>query len=349
MLRYVSVFSVVTLLPAGLLLCASTFGGFWVMPPLLILGVISHICDELFENRPDAPIERMFQNLLPILLALLHFPLLAAAIWSITYQPFSILEKLALLSGYMLYFAHVSNAVAHELIHRTKRLQFMLGKWMFISILFGHHTSSHRLIHHPYVATRYDPNTARYGENFYRFFARSWKGSFLAGLGAENERLGYPAESRAVDVANPYFTYILGSFLCMGLVAGIGEWAALFVYILLASLAQVGLLMTDYTQHYGLARTEGADGKFPPIAPHHSWNAPHWFTRNLTLNAPLHSDHHAKPAKPYTDLRSYGPEDAPLLPYSPGIMSILALYPPRWRKVMHPRVATWAMQHRNSA
>lgn len=348
MLRFVSVISVVTLLPAGALLYASTHGGLWVLPPLVILGMISHICDELFENRPDAPIERLFQNSLPILLALLHFILLGTAIWSLTAQPFSLLEKTALFTGYTLYFAHVSNAVGHELIHRRTRLQFTLGKWVFISILFGHHTSAHRYIHHPYVATKYDPNTARYGESFYRFFIRAWRGSFLAGLGAENERLGYAADSRAVDIANPYFTYILGSFLCMGLVAGLAGWTALLIYLLLAFISQAGLLMTDYTQHYGLMRTEGPDGKFPPIAPHHSWNAPHWFTRNLTLNAPLHSDHHAKPAKPYTDLQTVGPDRAPQLPYSPGIMSMLALHPRRWRKVMHPRVAAWALHHRNT-
>jgi alkane 1-monooxygenase len=348
MLRYVSVFSVVTLLPAVLLLCSSTFGGFWTLTPLLLLGIISHICDELFESSPNAPVERLFQNLLPIALALLHFVLLAVAIWSITYQPFSFAEKTALLFGYALYFSHVSNAVGHELIHRRKRFQFTLGKWLFISILFGHHASSHRLIHHPYVATRYDPNTARFNENFYRFYVRAWRGSFLAGLGAENERLGYQANSRAVDVANPYFTYILGSFLCMGLAAGIAGWFGLAVYLVLAFLSQAGLLLTDYTQHYGLMRTEGNDGKFPPIAPHHSWNSQHWFTRNLTLNAPLHSDHHAKPAKPFTELQTHCAQTAPQLPYSPGIMSVIALYPPRWRKVMHPLISDWNTRHNRS-
>jgi alkane 1-monooxygenase len=272
--------------------------------------------------------------------------MLGCAVWALTYQPFSTPTKVALFAGNALYFAHVSNAVGHELIHRTKKFQFLLGKWVFISILFGHHTSSHRLIHHTYVATRYDPNTARYNENFYRFFARAWRGSFRAGLGAENQRLGLDPSSQAVGVENPYFTYIVGGFLFLGIAASLAGWTGLLVYFGLAFLAQVGLLLTDYTQHYGLTRSEAADGSFPPIAPHHSWNAPYWLTRHLTLNAPLHSDHHAKPARPYAELQTHPQEVAPQLPYSPGIMSIIALYPARWRKVMHPRVAAWAMQHR---
>jgi len=347
MLRYVSVFSVVTLLPAGLLLCASTFGGFWTAFPIVILSVVSHIADELFENRPDTQIEHLFKNTLPLFLALLHFVLLVTAVWSLAYQPFTLPTKFALFVGYAIYFAHVSNAVGHELIHRTRRFPYALGKWLFISILFGHHASSHRLIHHPYVATRYDPNTARYNENFYWFFVRAWRGSFLAGLSAENERLGHDVGSRAVAIKNPYFTYILGSFLCLGLIASLAGWVAFAIYLALAFTSQAGLLVTDYVQHYGLTRSEGPDGKFPPVAPHHSWNSPHWFTRNLTLNAPLHSDHHSKPNRPYTDLQIHSKETAPQLPYSPGIMSVLALYPPRWRKVMHPLVAKWAMRHRN--
>ncbi len=316
------------------------------MAPLLILGMVNHLVDALFDDVADAAIERIFQAALPIALACLHFVLLATCVWTLVYQPLGIASKFALFFAYTLYFAHVSNAVGHELIHRTKKLPFNLGKWLFISILFGHHTSSHRLIHHPYVATRYDPNTARYGENFYRFFWRAWRGSFLAGLGAENQRLGYPPNSRAVDVKNPYFTYIIGAFAFMALAAAFAGWSGLLIYLTLAFSAQAGLLLTDYTQHYGLTRPEAADGTFPPIAPHHSWNAPHWFTRKLTLNAPLHSDHHAKPARPFTELQTHPQETAPQLPYSPGIMSMIALHPPRWRKIMHPRVAEWAMRHR---
>lgn len=344
--RYLSAFAFITLLPTFLLALAAVKGGLWPLLPLVLLGGLNHLIDGLFENRPDSQSERKLANILPVILAFCHFTLLAMAVWSLALKPDPLTTKIPLFLAFGLYFATVSNANGHELIHRRSRFAFTLGKWIFISHLFGHHTSAHRLVHHPYVATRYDPNTARYNESFYTFFARAWRGSFLMGLSAENTRRGFPPHSREVDFSNPYFTYILGGVIFLGLATAFGGWKGFTLYLGLALMAQSGLLLTDYVQHYGLTRSEGQDGRFDPIAPHHSWNAPHWFTRNLTLNAPLHSDHHAKPARPYTELQNHPAEVAPQLPYSPGIMSIIALNPIHWRRIMNPKVAEWAMRHR---
>lgn len=54
-----------------------------------------------------------------------------------------------------------------------------------MTLLFGHHTSAHRLVHHRHVATPSDLNTARLGESFWHFFPRALVGSFRAGLAAE--------------------------------------------------------------------------------------------------------------------------------------------------------------------
>ncbi|WP_069299627.1 alkane 1-monooxygenase [Neptunicoccus sediminis] len=346
--RHLSAFALVTLLPTVLLVIAAQRGGLWPLLPLFLLAGVNHLIDGLFENRPDSPVERALSDLLPVILALCHFALLALAIHALAIKTGPLTTKLPLFLAFGLYFATVSNATGHELIHRRQRLPFLLGKWIFISHLFGHHTSAHRLVHHPFVATRFDPNTARYNESFYTFYRRAWRGSFRAGLSAENTRRGLPAESRRIDLSNPYFTYITGGILFLTLAALAAGWAGLITYFGLAIMAQGGLLLTDYVQHYGLTRSEGEDGRLMPIAPHHSWNAPHWFTRNLTLNAPLHSDHHAKPARPYTELENHPAEIAPQLPYSPGIMSVIALNPIRWRRIMNPKVAEWAMRHRKN-
>jgi alkane 1-monooxygenase len=333
--------AVVTLLPTVLLVCASLWGGLWTLAPILLISTIGHTLDALFET-PNSDADHLrFEYIFPITLGFMNFAMLGLAVWALSSQPFALPTKITLLMGYTLYFSHVSNAAGHELIHRSDRLSFTLGKWIFISLLFGHHTSAHRLIHHRYVATRFDPNTARYGETFYRFFARAWRGSFRAGLSAENIRLGQAAESRQISTANPYFFYITGSFALLGISTVCAGPMGLIFHITLAFLSQVGLLLTNYTQHYGLTRSQSKDGTFAPVAPQHSWNAPHWFARNLTLNAPLHSDHHAKPSRCFAQLQNHAPHAAPRLPYSPEIMSTLALFPRRWRKVMHPRVAKW--------
>lgn len=337
-------FFAVTLIPAALLAAGSLLGGWWAGLALIAMTAANQLADAAFDQMTEGRAGNWVGTALPILLAVLHFALLPLSIWAIALSDHDYATRIALFLAFGFYFGSVSNAVGHELIHRTSRVQFQVGKWIFISHLFGHHTSAHRLIHHPYVATRFDPNTARFNENFYRFFARAWKGSFRAGLAAENARRGLPDNSRAVGFDNPYFLYICGAALFLGIAAGFGGIPGLITYLGLAIMAQGGLLLTDYVQHYGLSRQQDANGRFEPVGALHSWNAPHWFTRNLTLNAPLHSHHHARPAHRFTELVM--DTDAPQLPYSPGLMAVIALNPARWRRVMNPRVAQAELMRR---
>ena len=242
-------------------------------------------------------------------------------------------EKLALFLSAGWFFGQVSNSNAHELIHRSSRLLHRLGKWVYISLLFGHHTSAHPLVHHVHVATDKDPNSAKLGQSYYRFLPRAWIGSFRAGLAAESARLARAGKPRW---QHPYVTYVGGALGLLGL-AGLafGPAAPLWM-IALCFFAQSQLMLSDYVQHYGLRRALREDGKPEPVGPAHSWNTPHWFTSSLMLNAPRHSDHHAHPARPYPALRLT--DDMPTLPRSLPVMGALALSPTLWRRVMDPRV-----------
>jgi alkane 1-monooxygenase len=104
--------------------------------------------------------------------------------------------------------------------------------------------------------------------------------------------------------------------------------------------AQTQLLLSDYVQHYGLRRAE-VNGRAEPVGPQHSWNAPNPFSSALMLNAPRHSDHHARPARPYPGLE-LNRETMPILPYSLPMMAVIALVPPLWRRVMDKRARSWA-------
>jgi alkane 1-monooxygenase len=92
--------------------------------------------------------------------------------------------------------------------------------------------------------------------------------------------------------------------------------------------------MSDYVQHYGLTRKVGPDCKPAAVAPQHSWNAPHWFSALVMLNAARHSDHHAHPARVFPALGL--PQNGAVLPHSLAVMGFMALAPRRWRAVMHP-------------
>ena len=160
----------------------------------------------------------------------------------------------------------------------------MPGKWIFSSLLFGHHTSAHRLVHHVHVATPDDPNSAEQGDSFFAFAPRAWFGSFVAGWRAENQL----RSDKKAALFHPYLMYIGGAVLGLVCAAIIGGLAGVLAYVALAGYATMQLLMSDYVQHYGLIRWQDADGNLEAVSPRHSWNAPHRFTARLMLNAPRH-------------------------------------------------------------
>lgn len=332
-----ALFAVATLAPLPLIALAALQGGPWGWAALIYMTVFAFALDEAAARvAPALPgSEFPVADALSLILALGHFALLALTVAALG-GPLAAADKAVLFLAAGIYFGQVSNSNAHELIHRGRRVLHGLGMWVYISLLFGHHTSAHVLIHHRHVGTRADPSTARRGESYYRFALRAWRGSFRAGLAAERERLARVGRGRW---RNPYVVYLGGALAMIALAAVIGGRWGLAGYIGLALFAQGQLLMSDYIQHYGLTRAVGADGRAEPVADRHSWNAPHVFSAALMLNAPRHSDHHAHPARPYPALRL---AEGPMLPRSLPAMACIALVPRAWRRVMDPRAADWA-------
>jgi alkane 1-monooxygenase len=245
-------------------------------------------------------------------------------------------EKLMVFIAAGLFMGQVSNSNAHELIHRPGRWLRRAGRWIYISVLFGHHLSAHTLIHHVHVGTPDDPSTARHGEDFYRFFVRAWSGGFCKGLTAENNR--FPRLNRP-KYRHPYVAYIGGAAMMLIMATLIGGPKGALAAVCLAGFAQMQLMMSDYVQHYGLTRRKLDNGKYEPVGSCHSWNAPHAMSSALMLNAPRHSDHHAHPSRAFLAPRL--DHDMPMLPSSLPVMACVALYPRLWRRVMDPRVADW--------
>lgn len=333
-------FTLATLTPVPLLLMAVLQGGFWIPSALIYMTAFAVFCDEAFELDFDrAGDSWAARYVLPLVLAGMHFALLPLAIYALGIMGLPFWAKLVLFAAFGLFFGTISHSNAHELIHRSNRLHHSLGKWIFISMLFGHHTSAHMLVHHVHVATPNDPNSAHMNESFYSFLKRASIAEFIEGLRVENVRLEKQG-LKSGSIQNPYWQYCLGSLgiiILIYILTGIGGTSA---FIGLCAYAQLQMLMTDYVQHYGLYRKQLGNGKYEPVSPRHSWNAPHWFTAFMTLNAPRHSDHHASPAKPYTELDGFR-DTAPQLPHSIPFMAVVALWPRKWRAVMNPRAKAW--------
>ena len=330
-------FAIVALTPAALIALGATAGGGWIWAALGYMTVFAWALDKLGAG-PAAPApDTAGADGLSVVLALVHFLLLGHVVRALAAGGECGAGWVGLYLAAGLFFGQVSNANAHELIHRTDRRLFDLGKWVYISLLFGHHTSAHTKVHHRFAASPDDPNSARMGESFYGFAPRAWRGSFKKGYEMERADI----IRRGTGGATPYVAYVFGGagfLLLTGVAFG---WTGIAAYLGLAAYAQIQLLLSDYVQHYGLTRGRGTDGKLAPIGPGHSWNAGERFTSYLMLNAPRHSDHHAHPARPYPALALPDRTQAPRLPASLPAMSVLALYPAGWGRVMHRALDRW--------
>ena len=331
----VAAFALVALAPAILLIWGAGSGGWPLWLGFLWMAAVSPVADTLIargfgDARPDAHFPGA--DAVSVVLALAHFALLGVALWAFAGDWLGTAQRIALFLGAGMYFGQVSNSNAHELIHRHSRALFRLGAAVYVSLLFGHHISAHRLVHHVHVATDADPNSARLGESFWRFFPRAWLGSFRAGLRAEQARAARTGRT------NPYLIWVGGGLACIVAVwMGFGPRAALD-YLGLCLYAQMQLMLSDYVQHYGLRR-HISNGRLEPVGPRHSWDAPHPLSSLAMVNAPRHSDHHAHPARAYPALRLTLENPRPMLPYSLPVMGAMAMVPQLWRRVMDKRVA----------
>ncbi|MEP2640794.1 alkane 1-monooxygenase [Roseobacter sp.] len=322
-------FALASLGPATCLLVGALVGGGWAYVGLFSITLTVAILD--MTRLAGSPSTR--QDIwLPVAISALHFVLLAACIWAVSGGTnLSTAQALALMLGVGLYVGQVSNACAHELIHRSNRPLRRLGAVIYCSLLNGQHVSAHLLVHHVHAGTARDPNSAPLGRGFWRFFVQVFVGEFTAGLRAENRR------SRGAIWRHPYAIYGLINVLTCLAAYGLGGWAGIAVVVALAAHAHLQLMLSDYLQHYGLRRRTDAQGRTEPMGSHHSWNAPPSVSSALMLNAPLHSDHHQNPARTFANLR-YDAATMPTLPRSVPVMGAIALLPPLWRRIMDPRV-----------
>ena len=252
-------------------------------------------------------------------------------------------EKLTLFLGVGVISGSVGIVYAHELLHQASRLERWLADLLLASVLYSHFRSEHLLVHHAHVATPRDAVTARYNEGFYRFFGRVLWQCWWSAFRAERARLAKRGRGRW-HRSNPFWRYwaLKVGFLALAVVVGGAEGLGLFLFQAMIAIFQLELI--NYIEHYGLTRKHLGGGKYEPIKPRHSWNADQRATNWYLINLQRHSDHHYKPARRFPLLQSYAPDEAPHLPAGYPLMTLMALVPPLFRRVMNPRVRAWRRQ-----
>jgi len=224
--------------------------------------------------------------------------------------------------------------VAHELIHRTDdRLAYGVGRVLLSFSFDTGFAIEHVHGHHRTVGTEADPATARRGESVYAFVLRSTIEGTRSAAAIERARLG----RRGSREASFHNRFLRGQVISIAYLLGmcaVAGWAGVVVAVLVAAQAKLYLELVNYVEHYGLVRVPGER-----IEARHSWNCDRLLSAALLYNLPRHSHHHLFASKPYWTLEAE--RDAPVTPFGYKVMILIALVPPIWRRLMHPRLADW--------
>jgi len=144
--------------------------------------------------------------------------------------------------------------VAHELIHRTKIHQRILGRLLLYTVCYEHFVIAHLYGHHHNVATLEDIATARLGESFETYWKRVTIGHFKYAWNFERNRLGLtqaPAFHYKM-LANSVLQGVAVEMAILILIFIVFGWAAVFIFIYQAFSAVRLLETINYYQHWGL-------------------------------------------------------------------------------------------------
>lgn len=332
----------------------ASIGAIWgswttLLVPLYVL-VLSSFLDVVIgldETNPDTdtPVEQLFWHRLNTLVwcPLQFITLFGLIAYISAADHLRLWEILVIVYGFGLITGGIGIVYAHELMHKSSRLERWFGDLQMAMVLYGHYRSEHLLVHHPYVGTPRDTVTARYNEGFHRFIWRVPREGLVSAWSAERERLARKNRSR-FHPSNPFWRYAILQLLFLMLAILLGGWTGLLIFLGQALVAIWLLELINYIEHYGLTREYLGNGKYEHQQKHHSWDCTLRATGWLLINVQRHSDHHHRPDRRYPLLQTYGENQAPQLPYGYPIMGALAMIPPLWRRRMNPRVRAWRKQ-----
>ena len=246
----------------------------------------------------------------------------------------SLLDKL-LLGVSMGAINGVAINTAHELSHKSDRLDHLLSHLALVPTGYNHFRVEHPYGHHKRAATPEDPASSKMGETFYEFWPRTVFGSLKSSIDIETRRLkrkGLSFWSKQNELLQGWG---MSAAFHSGMVALFGK--GIIPY--LATQAFYGLSLFEvinYIEHYGLLRQQDEHGKYERTMPEHSWNNNNIVTNLFLYQLQRHSDHHAYPTRPFQALRHF--DEAPELPSGYATMLLPALIPSLWFKIMDQRV-----------
>jgi alkane 1-monooxygenase len=225
--------------------------------------------------------------------------------------------------------------VAHELGHRKKLYERILGKILLVPSHYTHFFIEHNHGHHLDVSTQEDPSTAKYNQNLYSFWWQSVSGTYVKAwkiqkrLNKINKTPFFSLKNDMLWFSIVQVIYLLSIYIFFN-----------FKVIVVAFVAGiVGFLLLEtinYIEHYGLKRKKLPSGRYERVTEKHSWNSNHILGRILLYELTRHSDHHYKSTKEYQILEFH--DESPQLPFGYPTSMVLSFIPPLWFSIMNKRI-----------
>lgn len=330
-----------------LILAGAYFGGLVLfLPPIYAWGLFT-LLDAYHganEDNPDTSANEsdiFWYRAITLIWPFLQVGLIFFLLWYVPQsEHLRLSEKIGVFFGLGIATGSIGINYSHELMHQKSKFERWLADISLATVLYSHFRSEHLRVHHIYVGTPRDQVTARFNESFWLFFCRVSVHCLPSAFMAEKAFLA----RRKLPLwhhTNPFWRYTILQILALGLAFFLGGWAGIGFFLFQAFIAVLQLELVDYIEHYGLTRRHLGDGKYEHVKPHHSWNADHKATNWLLINLQRHSDHHYKPDRRFPLLQTYDGDVAPQLPYGYPVMTMAAVYPPLWRRMMNPRLKAW--------
>ena len=228
--------------------------------------------------------------------------------------------------------------VAHELGHRTNKVEQFLSKVLLLSALYMHFFVEHNRGHHKNVATDEDPASARLGEAVYVFWVRSVVMGYISAWKLEAQRLKRKGKSW-LSLENEMIRFQVVQIAYLLAIGFIFGWAMIPFALWIALVGILLLETVNYIEHYGLRRRKLPSGRYENVQPIHSWNSNHELGRIFLYELTRHSDHHFKATRKYQVLRHF--DESPQLPLGYPASMLLSLVPPVWFRYMDNKVSKY--------
>lgn len=220
---------------------------------------------------------------------------------------------------------------AHELIHRRRRLERLIGAALAGFLGYPALALEHPM-HHAREGREDTADWPRFDESVWTFSTRRLWRVGREFISAVLTRESHPLASALRTQA---LTALVSTGVMLGVFLGLAGPPGLAIYTLAAMGCALGMQIMTYLQHWALADPRWVGDRAQPLA----WEDDCRFQAWITLHISFHQQHHVAASTPFYRL---GMDAAsPRLPAGYIAMMLICLVPSAWRSAMLPALEEW--------